>query len=96
MGYVLSDWSDESAVRLLRRVSNKLRVGGRLLILERLLGDDKITPYDAVMMDVTMMIETGGTHRTKNEYYDLLSHVDLKPVSTYYSDTGKHMIVAKK
>jgi hypothetical protein len=72
--YVLSgivhDWNDESAIRILKNCRRAIRPDGRLLIL-----DTVLTPSSdpaRAMMDVLMMVLTGGQERTEPEFRSLL------------------------
>lgn len=73
-GYVLKgivhDWNDESAVRILKNCRRAIRPDGRLLLLEMVLtGNDD--PGNA-LMDLLMMVLTGGRERTEAEFRSLL------------------------
>lgn len=72
--YVLSgiihDWNDESGVAILKNCRRAIRPDGRLLILETVL-----TPSNdpaRALMDLLMMVLTGGQERTESEFRSLL------------------------
>lgn len=82
-GYLLSgvlhDWNDESAVRILRNVRRAMRPDGRLLVL-----DTVLTPSSdpaGAMMDLAMMVLTGGRERTESEFRSLLGDAGFSLVS---------------
>lgn len=67
---VIHDWNDESAVRILRNCRRAMRPDARLLII-----DTVLTPSSdpaRAMMDVLMMVLTGGRERTESEFRSLL------------------------
>jgi SAM-dependent methyltransferase len=67
---IVHDWNDELAVRILRNCRRAMRPDGRLLILESVLTPSS-DPAGA-MMDVLMMVLTGGRERTEPEFRSLL------------------------
>lgn len=71
---VLHDWDDERAVSILRNVRAAIAPGGRLLVLERVL-PELAGPDDApsLLIDVLMLVVTGGRERTEREFGDLLT-----------------------
>ena len=96
LGYILSDWTDEVCVQLLRRVHAVMPPGGRVLILERLFDDDKAGPVPTALMDLCMMLESGGRHRTVGEYNELLRSSGFQPQAVYRSSGEKHMVIGSK
>jgi SAM-dependent methyltransferase len=61
---ILHDWDDEDALRILRRAREALRPGGHLYVLE-LLTDE--TDPGGSLLDVHMLMTTGGRERTEKE-----------------------------
>ncbi len=67
---VIHDWNDEAAVEILRSCRRAIRSDGTLLLLETVLtGSDD--PARA-LMDLLMMVLTGGRERTEREFRALL------------------------
>jgi SAM-dependent methyltransferase len=67
---IIHDWNDESAVRILRNCRRAMRPDSRLLIL-----DSVLTPSSdpgRAIMDLLMMVLTGGRERTESEFRSLL------------------------
>lgn len=73
LGYVLSNWSDEDCIKLLKKIYNHLDDGGKIIILERILEEDRSGPFLGLMQDMAMLIETGGMHRPFSHYQYLLN-----------------------
>lgn len=67
---IIHDWQDEAAVRILRNCRRAIRPDGRLLLLETVLAPSG-DPARA-LMDVLMMVLTGGRERTESELGFLL------------------------
>ena len=76
---ILHDWEDEPATRILRSCRTAMKPGARLLILERMLPErateDDLQP---LMVDLLMLVATGGRERTEREFRDLLAAADLR------------------
>ena len=79
--YILHDWDDESCIRILRNLRRALRAGGRVLILEMVIGDIGEPPA-APSMDINMMVVLGGRERTVPEFAVLLSAAGFRLVKS--------------
>ena len=80
LGRILHDWSEGKIRRLLRKIFERLPVGGGLLIAEKLLAADKSGPTGAHMQSLNMLICTEGKERTLEEYTALLSAAGFREV----------------
>lgn len=71
MKWILHDWDDEAALRILRNIRTVIPQGGRLLIAEAVIppGND---PFFGKLMDLNMLVMTGGCERTAAEFQQLL------------------------
>lgn len=75
--HILHDWTDEQCAQILAKVAAAMKPGSTLLIAEMLLAE----PPDfspAAMMDLNMMVMTGGRERTAAHYERLLQGAGLK------------------
>jgi hypothetical protein len=70
---VLHDWDDEGAVRILRRAREGLRPGGKLHVIELLLGDEALGDMGGGLLDLHMLVATGGRERSEAEYRGLIA-----------------------
>jgi SAM-dependent methyltransferase len=75
--HILHDWSDQQAVSILKNCRRAIRPGGRVIVVELLLGnmgDPGIAPF----MDLLMMVMLTGRERTLTEYRALLSEAGFR------------------
>jgi hypothetical protein len=73
---VIHDWDDESARRILRTCHAALADSARLLMVEMVLPADNAPAY-AKLLDLLMLVYSGGRERTEQEYRDLLESADF-------------------
>jgi 2-polyprenyl-3-methyl-5-hydroxy-6-metoxy-1,4-benzoquinol methylase len=70
--WVLHDWDDADAARLLRACRAAARPGARLLIAEMIRPQHE-RMHAALVLDLAMLLLTGGRERTRGEYEALLA-----------------------
>lgn len=72
LSWILHDWNDEQALKILRTISAAAPAGSRLIVVEQVVpeGDE---PHPAKHMDLVMVSLLGGRERTEPEYRTLLS-----------------------
>ena len=68
---VIHDWDDENARRILRACRAALADSARLLIVEMVIPDDNAPAYGK-LLDLLMLVYSGGRERTEQEYRMLL------------------------
>jgi hypothetical protein len=68
---VLHDWDDEPCLQVLRTIRNAAAPGARLVVAESVIppGD---TPHPFKLIDLTMLVLSGGRERTAGEFDNLL------------------------
>jgi hypothetical protein len=69
--HILHDWNDEEAVAILKRCRESIRPGGRIVVVEILLGAMGESAFGPVM-DLNMMVMLTGRERTLDEYRALI------------------------
>jgi SAM-dependent methyltransferase len=69
--HVLHDWNDDEAVSILKRCRESIRPGGKLVIVEILLGEIG-EPALGPLMDLNMMVMCPGRERTLDEFRRLI------------------------
>jgi SAM-dependent methyltransferase len=90
LGWILHDWPDEECLTLLRRAVKHLRPRGRLVLLEAVLPEDRLGP--ATLLDMTMLLQTGGKERTLSEYRSLLADTGLRLTNVQSTETRRQVI----
>ena len=65
--WIVHDWDDQRALRILERCRQALPDAGRLLLVETVLPPGN-TPSSGKLADLAMMVWTGGRERTEAEY----------------------------
>jgi hypothetical protein len=72
LSHIIHDWSEDQCLTILGQVRKAMNSRGRLLIVEMVLpaGD---APHIGKMLDMAMLVMTGGEERTEAEYGLLLS-----------------------
>ena len=96
LGYVLSDWKRGHCVALLRRIHAALAPGGYVLIAEKLFDPGRHSPYSTLMLDLAMLLETEGEHRTVQGYQELLHEAGFTPLRVRRSSQDKHLVIGHK
>lgn len=87
--WILHDWNDADALRLLRNCHRAMQGHGKLLVVEMLVGS-KNKHSLAKFSDIGMLVLTGGRERTEREYMELLRHAGFElrrvlPTASGYS-----------
>jgi hypothetical protein len=77
LSHIIHDWDEERAVAILRTCHDAMGRDARLLLVEMVIppGD---APHPAKMLDMLMLILTGGRERTEEEYADLLGRAGFR------------------
>jgi O-methyltransferase domain/Dimerisation domain len=75
--FILHDWDDASAIRILTNIRRAMNAGGRVVLVEMRLGEIG-EPGLGPLVDVNMMAVTGGRERTRDEYQNLMAAAGLK------------------
>jgi O-methyltransferase domain/Dimerisation domain len=76
--WILHDWDDEQAIRVLRNCRRAMGEKARLLVIETVI-PERMTPGSAgAGLDMHMLALTGGWERTESEYRALLDHSGLR------------------
>jgi hypothetical protein len=105
LSWILHDWSDEQALRILRACRAAGGDDARLVIVEVLLpprataleGTHSGVIADPYTIDLQMLLLTGGRERTAAEYADLLSEAgyQIQETSKPTSARGANVLEAK-
>jgi AraC-like DNA-binding protein len=91
---ILHDWNDACCETILRNCRSAMSPGSRLLVIERMLGSSPHTDSETVMIDIRMMLITGGRERMLFEYEQLLRKSGLKVSKIVPARSGLSVIEA--
>lgn len=84
--FILHDWNDDESVRILKTLRTAMAPAGRVLIVEMLVPDTN-EPGFVQLMDINMLVMTGGRERTATEYGALCAAAGLRLVRTIATGT---------
>jgi len=90
---ILHDWDDEGAVKILRRCREAMEPGGRVAIIEFVMGDDPHNSF-GTLVDLLMHVLADGRERSLKDFDALLHHAGLKRTSVLTVDTPQSVIEA--
>lgn len=65
---ILHDWDDERSVAILRNVRRAIRPDGKLLVMEAVIDPQSGAGAPGKLLDVNMLVMTGGRERTADEF----------------------------
>ncbi|MGO1052831.1 methyltransferase [Crossiella sp. CA198] len=93
--WILHDWDDEQAVRILANCRAALPADGRILIVDEVLPErgNPDQPRDPGLTDIRMMVLYGGRERTRAEFEQLCARADLT-VTTALRRNGVSLVEA--
>ena len=77
---VLLDWNDEQAENILGNSRRTIAENGRLVIIEQIIEDEEGKSVGNKLLDLHMMLVTGGKVRTETEYLELLRKAGYRGV----------------
>jgi SAM-dependent methyltransferase len=75
--FILVDWKDEDALRILQNCRTAISPDGKLLVIEMTIPDDN-RPSAAQLFDLNMLVMTGGQERMVSEYGALLAKAGFR------------------
>lgn len=92
LGWILHDWKDQDALVILKKLRNYINPTGRLIIAEAILPDNRLGPN--TLLDLTMLLQTGGRERTLGEYKSLLEQTGFRLSEVIETGGRRQLIVA--
>jgi cyclopropane fatty-acyl-phospholipid synthase-like methyltransferase len=92
--FILHDWNDDESRQILKTVRSAMAPGGRVLIVEMLVPENN-EPGFVQLMDINMLVMTGGRERTATEFADLCSAAGLRVVRTIATGTPFAIVEAE-
>lgn len=91
--FILHDWNDDESIRILKTVRAAMPPAGRVLIVEMLVPETN-EPGLVQMMDINMLVMTGGRERAATEYGTLCAAAGLRLVRTIATGTPFALVEA--
>ena len=92
---VLHDWDDGMCATILGGCAQAMEDGKRLLLVERLLPDDR-SPSLAFAWDIHMLCNVGGRERTEGHFAQLLSAAGFKLTARHELPLDVYLLSAEK
>ncbi len=77
MKFIIHDWHDEDAIRLLQSCRRAMKKGSKILVVDAVITGLN-APHPGKMMDVNMLVATGGKERTADEFRQLFEKAGLQ------------------
>ena len=74
---VIHDWDDDRAVTILKNCRRAMAKSGRVLLVDMVVPEDDATCFSK-LLDLNMLVMTGGRERTKAEFRTLLDVADYQ------------------
>ncbi len=95
MSRVIHDWNDDYALKILKNCYAALPQEGYLYLVELITPDNPETDF-GVLLNLNMLVITGGKERTEQEYKDLVTKGGFEWVNVIPTPSIVSLIVAKK
>jgi acetylserotonin O-methyltransferase len=96
MGRILHDWPEDKISKLLKKMYERLPPGGGVLIMEKLIHEDRRGPVWALMQSLNMLTLMDGKERTLSEYESLLKRAGFAEVFGSRNSTPLDAVLALK
>jgi hypothetical protein len=93
MKYILHDWSDEQSERILSHCRAALAPGGRVLVLEHVIRPGN-APDWGKLLDINMLVLTGGRERTRAEFAALFARAGLRLLRVHKTKAALRVLEA--
>jgi hypothetical protein len=79
--WIVHDWDDEAAIKILANCRAAMVPTGKVLLVETVIPEGTVGS-DATRVDTAMLVFTGSRERSEGEYRDLLQRAGLTLVKT--------------
>src|SRR5215203_44087 len=91
--FILIDWKDAEALRILDNCRTAITPDGKLLVIEMTIPDDN-HPTPAQLFDLNMLVMTGGQERTVSEYEALFAQQNFCLTGVVPTGSPFHLLEA--
>lgn len=83
MKFIIHDWNDEQSIAILSNLAKSAPKGSKLLLVETVVEEDDNAPSISKVMDLNMLVMTGGKERTPSEYAALFEKTGFRFEKVY-------------
>ncbi len=83
MKFIIHDWNDEQSITILNNLAISAPKGARVLLVETVVEEDDNAPSLSKVMDLNMLVMTGGKERTPHEYAVLFEKTGFRLEKVY-------------
>lgn len=94
MKFILHDWNDEQCDAILANLAKSAQPGSKLLLIETVVEENDNQPSASKVMDLNMLVMTGGKERTPSEYAALLEKAGFKLTDVYPTPSPLQIVEA--
>lgn len=94
MKWIIHDWEDEKAIRILKNCRTHMQPNGRLIIVDCVVPEND-EPDFSKTFDLNMMVMTGGKERTAAEFEHLLATAGFKLLRVIPTDLPTSIVEAQ-
>ena len=92
--FIIHDWNDEQSETILKNIAASARSGARVLLIESVVEEDDNQPSMSKVMDLNMLVMTGGRERTEKEYAALFEKSGFEMTRVIATGTPMQIIEA--
>lgn len=94
MKWIIHDWDDEKAIRILKNIRSQIPSHGKLILVDCVVpeGDE---PHFSKFIDLNMLVMTGGKERTEREFRELLDAAGFKLLRVIPTAVPTHIVEAE-
>jgi O-methyltransferase domain/Dimerisation domain len=93
LSHIIHDWNEDQCLAILGHVRKAMNPAGRLLLVEMVLptGD---APHPGKMLDIVMLVQSGGQERTEAEYRNLLGKAGFRLTNVVPTNSAASIVEA--
>ena len=96
MKFIIHDWNDEQSVTILQNLAKSAKPGAKVLLVESVVEEDDNAPSMSKVMDLNMLVMTGGKERTAKEYAGLFEKTGFRLTNIYPTPSPMQVVEAVK
>ncbi len=94
MKWIIHDWDDERATRIMKNIRGQILQNGRVIIVDRVV-PEAADPDFSKFFDLNMMVMTGGKERTAREFDELLAAAGFRFLRVIPTDLPTSIVEAE-